>query len=800
MSKKVLLLIAMSVGIVFAASAQSTDARLEMLKAQVKLASETEGRDKALALALLGYDFLAPNDPAARRLLYETYYTAQDMLGYEEGYVEEQTFADTDWSRDGAWLAVGVSNSTVRLYNARTPGAFETITIGDTLMPAAVLDVAFSPDGRSLVYATAAGEVGVLDLATQKTTQSWSNPDYIRAIKWSPDGKMLAAGGDEKVLKVYRLGQTDPVLSLSGHNDWIRAVSWSADSKWVATASDDFTARVWSATTGALLKTCDTHTDYCRDAAFAPRGMALATVSDDLNIFHYEDVESSKTPNALKGHESWIMAVTWAPDGKTIATADNGGTIILHPTRGGDATYYNAFEPETPWMDLDFAPDGKAFAATSPQEIAIYQVGTATPAHRLMAAAPSQATPEATPQAPGDVEQLLATLLPTAQQLFPNANRQLLGVVDDAYQLQVVDMQAGRVAYQITTHSDWIRSVSWSPDGRLVATGSDDKMVGIWDAKTGAQLHFLEGHTDWVRSVAFSPDGKILASASDDGMIRFWDPLSGAERGMTESIGNYVMEAVWSPDQRYIAGFGSDGFLHVWDARTYERIFANEEMILPGSLRWTDARQLSVQYMEGHSMVWTPDGGMAPATQQKGATMTNAKGQTATAFGAYIAVSGTPWLLEGHRAPIHTLAWAPDGVHLVSQSVDGSIGIWAANAPAPLAMLNLTDGSQKAIVWSTQGNGFYLPGAAGKLMLPTDQLRAQLSPADYDSAFTEMDVLYYQLDKIFLNDPAIVAQMKGKVGEQLSASIAQYFATRAQAQPNPQAKAADEQQAAAFRQ
>src|SRR5260221_232197 len=112
--------------------------------------------------------------------------------------------------------------------------------------------------------------------------------------------------------------------------------------------------------------------------------------------------------------------------------------------------------------------------------------------------------------------------------------------------------------YTYRGHSASVSAVAWSPNGKHIASASDDGTVQVWDAANGGHLYIYRGHTDHVNAASWSPDGKRIASGSDDFTVQVWDAANGGHvyiyRGHTDA----VWGVAWSPDGRRIVSGSGD--------------------------------------------------------------------------------------------------------------------------------------------------------------------------------------------------------------------------------------------------
>jgi WD40 repeat protein len=495
-------------------------------------------------------------------------------------YGHTEMVSGVAYSPDGARLASGSSDKTVKVWDARTGQELLTLN-GHT---SAVWRVAYSPDGARLASGSGDKTVRVWDAHTgQELHTLQGHTSAVLSVAFSPDGARLASGSWDKTVKVWDTRTGEELLTLKGHTGGVSGVAFSPDGARLASGSKDKTVKVWDARTGQELLALQGHTSAVLSVAYSPDGARLASGSGNPSALaggppgevKVWDARTGRELLTLKGRADLVTSVAFSPDGARLAGGSSAASVSfgLDP---GEVQVWDArtgqelltLKGHTGWVTgVAFSPDGARLAGTSwDGTVKVWDARTG----------------QELPTLKGHTE------LVSSVTFSPDGARLASGSFDKT--VKVWDAYTGRELLTLKGHTELVLSVAYSPDGARLASGSSDKTVKVWDARTGQELLALKGHTGGVTGVAYSPDGARLASASwvppvsgggppgevkggvPSGEVKVWDARTGQELLTLKGHTGGVTGVAFSRDGAHLVATDVMGKQLAWDARTGQEL------------------------------------------------------------------------------------------------------------------------------------------------------------------------------------------------------------------------------------
>ncbi|MDJ0688468.1 MAG: AAA-like domain-containing protein [Xenococcaceae cyanobacterium MO_188.B32] len=575
-----------------------------------------------------------------------------------------------DISPDGQLIATASSDRTVKLWQA--DGTLLHTFAGHQ---AAVWDVAFSPDSQLIATASRDYTVKLWHLDGRLLNTLKGHQDEVIGIAFSPDGRLIATASRDKTVKLW---QRDGTLidTLQAHNNSVWKAVFSPDGQTIATGSEDKTLKLWKINDSGrfqLDKTLNSHTNEIRDVAFSPNGQIVASVSNDRTAKLWQ-ADSGKLLHTLERHTAPIVAVVFHPDNQKVITASWDGTVKVWSLEGALLKTIN-IERKRIW-DIDISPDGNSIATASEQDI----VKLAKLDNPLLKVLRSHSAPiidvafhpqgEMIVTASDDRKVKLWSKDGFLLDTFQNQQDSVLGITIDRDGrklvsghwngaidfLKIEDLDRPQILLDKTIegHKVGVWRIAISPNGKIIATASEDKTAKLWDWQ-GNLIASLDGHQDVVRDIAFTPDGQIVATASYDQTVKLWNTRGDVIETLDRDKYNVRSEGVLaiSPDGKLMATANLEGIIKLWQIDRSS-----------GQVKVTLNQSLKSHTEEIRQIVFSPDGRLiASASGDSTIKLWHHSGKLLKTF-------------YGHDEAVWSIAFSPDGKTLASVSEDKTLIIW----------------------------------------------------------------------------------------------------------------------------
>jgi serine/threonine-protein kinase len=545
------------------------------------------------------------------------------------------------------------------------------------------------------------GTIRLGDPATLRELKTIPIPTraQIWALQFSPDGKLLASGTADNLVRLWDVDKGTLLRTLEGHSKTVCCLAFSRDGKFLASGGHDGKVRIWNVETAAKVRELTLPGQGVRSVEFSPDGKQLLTGGNPGEgtvklwdwdqetprhaVVHDFRVVGGATRTLADDKQTYVAAA-FSPDGKEIVTGCSDKTVRLFLTSEHYKPIFRGEAP-APVESIAYAPDGKTFAS-----------GAYTNAGNGV-----QLWVRKTLQKRADLG--MFWIRTDSVKYYPKSARLTAPYADTMLLWDVAKGQQIRPPYGHTSSGT---ALIFAPEGRYVYSSSArDGTVRRWDLRTNSQLLQLGAPRGLF---ALSPDGAFVLGHYHGGeIISLWDLKRNAvTRHFQGEMSNAFECAAVSPNARYVAAGGHDNIVRVWDVETGKmahRItgfpaYLRSVLFTPGGNELLTAaaqanvvglwdlasgnkvREFEVEHRLSSRLALSRDGTRLLAGNALGDLMVWDVSQSRAA---------PQTILAGHKGPVLGVAVAPDAQRYASTGADGKVLLWEAGSKQPALLAQL---------------------------------------------------------------------------------------------------------------
>jgi WD40 repeat protein len=566
--------------------------------------------------------------------------------------------------------------------------------VWNTRLPNTIYSADFSPDGSQIAVASQRPVIHLVDVQTTVETTLRCGSDDLQSVRYSRDGKLLAAGDSIGQVWLWSLPAHQVQRLSPAMNGPVEGLAFSADGSRLAASSWSGRVQIWRLPADGLLHGIKAHEGKAYGVAFSPDGRWFASSGYDKRIRLFAINGGLKPILALHGHQRPVYALRFAPDSRTLVSTSFDGRVGLWRVPDGGNVGYLAGPRGGPASALDLDGAGTLATAAVGRDVGLWDL----PGRRLLQVFSGHTdlvlaaaiTRQGTLIASGGVDQQLRLWRIGSQGKIRRSAAQRRSAADHAdfsadgrkiivagYDgvIRILDAASGRSVRGLTGHSGAVLGLAAARQAQVFASAGVDNTIRLWDLSTGETRTTFIGHRGVVRSVALTADGTILASGSVDDTARLWDATTG--QLLRTFVGHKagVYGVALSPDGSKLATGSADRTVRVW--------------------RVSDGRSLFV--LSGHQatvgrVAFSPAGDLLVSASYDG---------TARIWDSR--TGGSRHVLPHGKVRVQGLAISPDGQRLGTTNSDGTVRIWDMRTVRTIHTLRGHEGEANGIAFSADG-------------------------------------------------------------------------------------------------